>query len=195
MIAANGAIARFLEERGFPVMRRVVRSPSAGSASWTSPSSTGIQLPPEPDSKALNDFLVQRRAADPLRFPDLSLAVIKLLGRGEYVASFPGEDVTGHFGLAVTRLHALDRAQPALPGPHHPAAAQGGAGGAARSRTAASALEALAAQLHAEGGRRPEGRAAAAQGGGRLPARRADRRGVRRHRHRRLAQGDLGARP
>jgi exoribonuclease-2 len=102
MIAANGANARFLEERRFPLMRRVVRSPERWQRIADIALEQGVQLPSEPDSKALNDFLVQRRAADPLRFPDLSLAVIKLLGRGEYVASFPGQDVTGHFGLAVS---------------------------------------------------------------------------------------------
>jgi VacB/RNase II family 3'-5' exoribonuclease len=101
MIAANGAVARFLEERRFPIVRRVVRSPERWQRIADIALEHGVQLPPEPDSKALNDFLLQRRAADPLRFPDLSLAVIKLLGRGEYVASFPGQDVVGHFGLAV----------------------------------------------------------------------------------------------
>src|SRR6185369_3639652 len=56
----------------------------------------------EPDAKALHDFLLKRRAAAALRFPDLSLAIIRLMGRGEYVASFPGQEVTGHFGLAVS---------------------------------------------------------------------------------------------
>jgi ribonuclease R len=101
MIAANGAVARFLEERRFPIMRRVVRSPERWQRIADIALEHGIELPPAPDSKALNDFLIQRRAADPLRFPDLSLAVIKLLGRGEYVASYPGQEVTGHFGLAV----------------------------------------------------------------------------------------------
>ena len=63
----------------------------------------GKQLPAEPDARALNQFLLERRAADPLRFPDLSLSVIKLLGSGEYVASFPDEPLTGHFGLAVSQ--------------------------------------------------------------------------------------------
>src|SRR5262249_36588975 len=62
----------------------------------------GERLPGEPDAAALNAFLLKRRAADPVRFPDLSLTVIKLLGRGEYVASFPGQTVVGHFGLAVS---------------------------------------------------------------------------------------------
>jgi exoribonuclease-2 len=61
----------------------------------------GFMLPTDPDSKALEQFLVQQRTADPLRFPDLSLAVIKLLGSGEYVADLPGDVPPGHFGLAV----------------------------------------------------------------------------------------------
>ena len=102
MIAANGAIARFLEGHDFPVMRRVVRSPDRWRRIVDIALSLGDQLPAEPAAKALHDFLLRRRAADALRFPDLSLAVIKLLGRGEYVASFPGGDVSGHFGLAVS---------------------------------------------------------------------------------------------
>ncbi len=102
MIAANGAVARFLEAHRFPVMRRVVRSPERWPRIVEVAAQLGEQLPAEPDAKALHDFLVRRRAADPLRFPDLSLAVIKLLGKGEYVASFPGQETAGHFGLAVT---------------------------------------------------------------------------------------------
>jgi VacB/RNase II family 3'-5' exoribonuclease len=102
MIAANGTIARFLEARQFPVMRRVVRSPERWQRIVDLAKTLEARLPATPDAKALNDFLIARRAADPLRFPDLSLAVIKLLGRGEYQVSFPGQAVTGHFGLAVS---------------------------------------------------------------------------------------------
>jgi exoribonuclease-2 len=101
MIAANGAIARFLEERQMPVMRRVVRTPKRWPRIVEIAAALGEKLPAEPDPKALNEFLIRRRAADSLRFSDLSLSVIKLLGSGEYVASFPGEEITGHFGLAV----------------------------------------------------------------------------------------------
>jgi VacB/RNase II family 3'-5' exoribonuclease len=102
MIAANGAIARFLEERRFPVLRRVVRSPERWQRIVEIALAHSEKLPPAPDAKALNAFLLKRRAADPLRFADLSLSVIKLLGRGEYAASFPDQEVTGHFGLAVS---------------------------------------------------------------------------------------------
>jgi exoribonuclease-2 len=102
MIAANGAIARFLTASRFPVVRRVVRSPERWQRIVDIATHLGDTLPGVPDAKALHDFLVRRRTADALRFPDLSLAVIKLMGRGEYAATFPGEDVAGHFGLAVT---------------------------------------------------------------------------------------------
>lgn len=101
MIAANGATARFLADRQYPSLRRVVRSPQRWGRIVDLASRYGIQLPAEPDSRALADFLARRRAADPLRFADVSLAVIKLLGPGEYVVETPGGQVPGHFGLAV----------------------------------------------------------------------------------------------
>src|SRR5262249_52837265 len=101
-IAANGMIARFLEARKLPVLRRVVRSPERWQRIVALAGELGETLPGAPDAPALNAFLLRRRAADPLRFPDLSLSVIKLLGRGEYLASFPGQTITGHFGLAVS---------------------------------------------------------------------------------------------
>jgi VacB/RNase II family 3'-5' exoribonuclease len=102
MIAANGCIARFLEAQRLPVLRRVVRSPQRWQKIVALAGEFGEQLPGDPDVAALNVFLLKRRAADPLRFPDLSLTIIKLMGRGEYVASFPGQAVVGHFGLAVS---------------------------------------------------------------------------------------------
>ncbi len=103
MIAANGCVARFLEARRSPVMRRVVRSPERWERIVDLAAGYGVALPGEPDSAALNAFLQRRRKADPLRFPDLSLAIVKLLGRGEYVVSLPGQKTEGHFGLAVDR--------------------------------------------------------------------------------------------
>ena len=102
MIAANGAIARFLSEHRFPVMRRVVRSPERWQRIVEIAAQYGDKLPAAPEAAALHDFLLRRRAADALRFPDLSLTVVKLLGRGEYEASFPGQAIDGHFGLAVS---------------------------------------------------------------------------------------------
>jgi exoribonuclease-2 len=101
MVAANGVTARFLSARKFPSIRRVVRVPKRWDRIIEIAGEHGVTLPDIPDSKALEQFLVKERAADPLRFPDLSLSVIKLLGSGEYVAELPEGDVPGHFGLAV----------------------------------------------------------------------------------------------
>ena len=100
MIAANGVTARFLEAKGLPTLSRVVRSPERWDRLETLAKQLGDRLPIEPDSKALAEFLERRRQADPLRFPDLSLTVVKLLGRGEYVM-IRSEGEAGHFGLAV----------------------------------------------------------------------------------------------
>jgi exoribonuclease-2 len=101
MIAANGAAAQYLERRGFPSIRRVLRVPQRWDRIVALAADAGEQLPSVPDAPALNAFLARRRRIDPERFPDLSLSVVKLLGAGEYVADRPGESVPGHFGLAV----------------------------------------------------------------------------------------------
>jgi exoribonuclease-2 len=101
MIAANGVTARFLAAKGFSALRRVVRSPERWQRIVDVAKELGEHLPPEPDSKALSDFLAKRRKADPDRFPDLSLVIVKLMGAGEYVVERPGESAVGHFGLAV----------------------------------------------------------------------------------------------
>jgi exoribonuclease II len=101
MIAANGVTARFLAEKKVSSLRRVVRSPERWQRIVEVAKEQGEHLPPEPDSKALSDFLARRRKADPDRFPDLSLVIVKLMGAGEYVVERPGGSVAGHFGLAV----------------------------------------------------------------------------------------------
>ena len=101
MIAANGVSARFLASKNFPSLRRVVRSPERWDRLEKIASDLGDHLPPEPDARALEEFLVRRRKADLLRFPDLSLAIVKAMGAGEYVVEQPGQTPIGHFGLAV----------------------------------------------------------------------------------------------
>jgi exoribonuclease-2 len=101
MIAANGVTARFLASKKLPSLRRVVRSPERWDRIEAIASNLGDHLPPDPDAKALEEFLVRRRKADPLRFPDLSLAIVKAMGAGEYIVERPGETPIGHFGLAV----------------------------------------------------------------------------------------------
>jgi len=101
MIAANGITARYLTQSGFPTLRRVVKIPERWDRIVSVAEDYGDKLPPQPDSKALNEFLQRQKKKDPLRFPDLSLTIVKLLGRGEYVVESPGQAPLGHFGLAV----------------------------------------------------------------------------------------------
>jgi exoribonuclease-2 len=101
MVASNGVTARYLEAKKFPSMRRVVRTPARWDRIVELAADRGASLPKEPDGVALEQFLLAAMKADPAYFPDLSLCVIKLLGRGEYVIELPGGDAPGHFGLAV----------------------------------------------------------------------------------------------
>ena len=101
MIGANGVTARFLSSKKFPSIRRVVRIPKRWDRIVEIAGEKGVTLPSVPESKALEEFLVKQKVEDPLRFPDLSLAIIKLLGSGEYIAELPDGNVPGHFGLAV----------------------------------------------------------------------------------------------
>ena len=99
MIAANGVVARLLEK--VSSLRRIVKTPEHWDGIVRLAAAQGEKLPAQADSKALNDFLLKRKAADPDHFADLSLAVIKLIGPGEYVLERPGDPEQGHFGLAV----------------------------------------------------------------------------------------------
>ena len=101
MIAANETVARTLEQKNISSIRRVVKTPERWDRIVQLATQHGEKLPPQPDSKALNDFLTRRKAADPDHFADVSLAVVKLMGPGEYVLQRPGDPEQGHFGLAV----------------------------------------------------------------------------------------------
>lgn len=102
MIAANGVTAEFLNLKGYPSLRRVLRSPERWQRIVELAAGLGTHLPSTPDAPALDAFLVQRRNADPAQFADLSLSVIKLMGSGEYALELPGGHTEGHFGLAVS---------------------------------------------------------------------------------------------
>jgi len=102
MVAANGVTARYLAQKGCPSLRRVLRSPERWGRIVALAQAFGEQLPPEANGVALAHFLAQRRHAAPAQFADLSLSVVKLLGRGEYVLDLPGQEPEGHFGLAVS---------------------------------------------------------------------------------------------
>lgn len=102
MIAANGTMVAHLGKAGIPMIQRVVRVPKNWDGIVRIAAMYHEILPMEPDSKALSEFLIRRKEADPERFPDLSLTIVKLLGRGEYLTLEPEQDPYGHFGLAVT---------------------------------------------------------------------------------------------
>ena len=102
MIAANRTMVTCLGKAGIPMIQRVVRVPKYWDEIRLTAASFGENLPPAPDVKALASFLRNQKAADPKRFPDLSLTIIKLLGPGEYMTLEPGTPPTGHFSMAVT---------------------------------------------------------------------------------------------
>lgn len=117
MIAANTAMAEFLQERGVPSLRRVVRIPERWPQIIKIAASFGVPLQAEPESRALSDFLKWRKAADPEGYGELSLSILKLLGGGDYRVEAPGLEQEGHFGLAVddyTHSTAPNRRYPDL---------------------------------------------------------------------------------
>jgi len=101
MIAVNSCTAQFLESRGFASLRRVVRIPDRWPRIMKLAADAGTVLPDTPDARALEAWLVKQRDERPDEFAALSLGVIKLLGRGEYVVEQPNEPTPDHFGLAV----------------------------------------------------------------------------------------------
>jgi VacB/RNase II family 3'-5' exoribonuclease len=102
MVAANGVVARWLQSKGLASIRRVLRTPKRWDRIVALAAELGERLPAAADSGALNEFLAKRLSSDPDRFPDLSLSIVKLLGRGEYALELPGQQIEGHFGLAVS---------------------------------------------------------------------------------------------
>ena len=117
MVATNGCTARYLAAQGGASIRRVVRSPERWARIVGVAHDYGVTLPDQPDSRALENFLAQRHRADPLRFPDLSLVIVKLMGSGEYVVESGHGNAIGHFGLAIrdyTHSTAPNRRYPDL---------------------------------------------------------------------------------
>ena len=190
MVAANGVAVRFLTDRGFATIRRVVKTPERWARIVDLASQHGGSLPAAADARALQEFLKARREAEPDTFQDLSLAIIKLLGRGEYVAESAAEP-SAHFALATGTYSHSTAPNRRFPDVVIQRLLEGG------DRQAAGALPAagIAADrrsLHEAGGRGEQSRAAHRQGGGRAVAHAADRQDVRFGGDRRRAEGHLG---
>ena len=179
MVASNGVTARFLASKGSPSIRRVLPPPARWDRIVALAAALGERLPPAPDAVALQGFLERRSKADPVRFPDLSLSVVKLLGSGEYAVELPGQRAEGHFGLAVrdyTHSTAPNRRFPDLITQRLLKAALAGQPVSVQQRRARRS----GAPLHRAGGQRDEGRATGRQVGSCDAARFAHRRSVRR---------------
>src|SRR5262249_39874097 len=101
MIASNQVMAGKLQEAGVSSIRRVVKKPERWPRIVDLAAGYGDKLPPQPDAAALNAFLVRRKETDPVHYADVSLAVLKLMGSGEYVLARPGDPDPGHFALAA----------------------------------------------------------------------------------------------
>lgn len=101
MVAANGVMARALRKGGRSGLQRVVKVPARWDRIMALAALHGTTLPEVPDSVALNNFLEAQRRDDSIHYPDLAVAVIKLMGPGEYMLMRPDDDPTGHFGLAA----------------------------------------------------------------------------------------------
>jgi len=117
MVAANVEMAEFLEAKNLTSVRRIVKTPARWERIREIARKYGVNLPDEPDSNALAEFLKGRKLADPEQFPDLSLSIVKLIGAGEYVVQKPDTIADGHFGLAVrdyTHSTAPNRRYPDL---------------------------------------------------------------------------------
>ena len=192
MIAANGVTARYLEEKGFPSLRRVLRSPGALGRIVELAATTGEHLPSEPSGQALEEFLQEAPARPiPVRFPDVSLSVVKLLGRGEYVLERPGRASGRAFRAGRERLHAFDRTKPPLSRPHHAAPAESRDGGTVHA-VRSDELGGLARHCTEQ----EDNARRSSDGSGSPPLRCCsgveDRRTVRSHRDRGFREGDVG---
>lgn len=101
MIIANMISAQYADKLNLLSLRRVVIVPKRWDKIVAVAAEHGTTLPNTPDAPSLEQFIMKQKKENPLTFPDLSLIIIKLLGRGEYRVAIPGKPNPGHFGLAL----------------------------------------------------------------------------------------------
>ena len=191
MIAANGVTARYLEQKGFPALRRVLRSPERWARIVELARDSGERLPPRPECQALQEFLEKRRQA---RSRALSGSVAfsgQVVGPRRIRARASRPAGGGTLWARREGLHSFDGAEPALSGFAHAAPAEGSAFRGADAVPQRRAWR-IGAALHGAGGQRDQGGAAGAKVGGRTAARVARGRAVRRDRDGRFVEGDMG---
>lgn len=102
MIAANSCISQFMKKHRIPLIKRVVKEPKRWDRIVELAKKNDGALSNQPDAKSLRDFLNELKRKKPEHYPDLSLAILKLIGKGEYVTAHLGESDLGHFDLALT---------------------------------------------------------------------------------------------
>lgn len=100
MIAANVSISRYMKAKSLPLMQRVVKEPTNWDKIVAYAKKFEYELPQFPDNLALQQFLQRQQKQSPETFEEVSLSIIKLIGRGEYVALQPNQTGFGHFDLA-----------------------------------------------------------------------------------------------
>lgn len=101
MVTSNSVVSRFLRDRGYPTLERVVVTPEKWPEIRDVAKEFGVNLPRDPDGKALSKFLVEQNKKNPEGAKDLSVRVIRLIGRGEYEGVGPEDELPGHFPLGV----------------------------------------------------------------------------------------------
>lgn len=191
MVAANAVTAIYLAGKTFPSLRRVLRDPERWERIVQLAAELKEQLPAAPDAVALEGFLTRRRAAAPEKFPDLSLSVIKLIGRGEYALDSTRRRSSRTFRAGGERLHAFHCAEPSLSRSHHATASVSRAGWSAAALHHPG-TDGTCEALHRSGRRRHQSRTPGRQVCRCVAAIGKDRPAIRRHRHRRSGQRHLG---
>lgn len=101
MITFNSLMGRIQREAGMTTLQRVLEPPAQWDEIRNLAAERGYQLPLNPDSKALSQYLKKAIAENPEEADEISISVIKLIGRAEYRVITADEELPGHFPLSL----------------------------------------------------------------------------------------------